>query len=323
MIRREAPTLAQLRARVQKARHREIGNWLARRVARPTAVYGTWLAVRLGLSANQITAASWIGSMASAIAIGWGTRAAFVAGVSLAHLAFWLDHVDGQVARWRRTNGLDGTYLDYLMHHAANLATGFALGYGLASRSGDPRWSIAGILIAGGWAMLGLHNDCRYKAFFQRLKAGTASYRVDAGSGGRPAPPAPWPRRGLGMLTWPAYKAFEPHVILIGMTGMAVAAVVAPPVWSELWRWGVMAMAILAPMLAIARIARAVNRGAAEAEFDRWFQPIEWSRADSSANPAAATPTPGHRPRPIVATNEGGPVPLSSRHPVGSRQSTP
>ena len=35
-------------ARVQKDRHREIGNWLARRVARPTAVYGCWLAIRLG-----------------------------------------------------------------------------------------------------------------------------------------------------------------------------------------------------------------------------------------------------------------------------------
>ena len=32
----ERPTLEQLRARVQKSRHREIGNWLARRVARPS-----------------------------------------------------------------------------------------------------------------------------------------------------------------------------------------------------------------------------------------------------------------------------------------------
>ena len=53
---------------------------------------------------------------------------------------------------------------------------------------------------ARGWTLLGLHNDCRYKAFFQRLKAATASYRVDGGSGGRPRPPAPWPRRGLAAL---------------------------------------------------------------------------------------------------------------------------
>ena len=76
--------------------------------------------------------------MAAAVGIGWGTRGMFVAGVALAHLAFWLDHVDGQVARWRGTVSLDGVYLDYLMHHAANLALGFALGYGLASRLGRP-----------------------------------------------------------------------------------------------------------------------------------------------------------------------------------------
>src|SRR6185437_10329954 len=99
----DAPTLAQLRARVQKDRHREIGNWLARRVARPSAVYGTWLAVRLGLSADQVTLAALAANLAAAVAIGSGTRAGFIMGVALAHLGYWLDHVDGQVARWRGT----------------------------------------------------------------------------------------------------------------------------------------------------------------------------------------------------------------------------
>jgi hypothetical protein len=280
----QSPTLDELRARVHKARHREIGNWLARRVARPTAVYGTWLAVRLGLSANQVTATAWLIGMASAVAIGRGTRAMFVVGVALAHLAFWLDHVDGQVARWRGSVSLDGVYLDYLMHHTANLATGFALGYGLAAMSGDPRWTIAGMAIAWGWALLGLTNDCCYKAFFQRLKATTASYRVDGGSGGRPLPPAPWPRRGLSAVAWPAYKACEAHVVLVGLTAMAVAAIAAPATWLAAWRGGVLGMAILAPSLAIARIARATRRGAVEAEFTRWFRPTNPpDQTDSSA----------------------------------------
>ncbi len=57
------PTVAELRARVQKDRHREIGNWLARRIARPTAVYGCWLAIRLGLSAHQVTLAALASSL--------------------------------------------------------------------------------------------------------------------------------------------------------------------------------------------------------------------------------------------------------------------
>ncbi len=269
------PTIVELRAHVQKDRHREIGNWLARRVARPSAVYGCWLAIRLGLSAHQVTLAALCSSLGAAVTIGTGDRVFFVVGVMLAHLGFWLDHVDGQVARWRETVSLEGVYLDYIMHHAANLALGFALGYGLASRSGEMRWTIAGFAIAMGWGLLSLHNDCRYKAFFQRLKIATRSYRVDGGGGGRPQPPAPWPRRGHGALTWPAYKLCEVHVVTMVLTVLAVSAILFPPVWLALWRAGVLLLAVLAPVLGIARTARSVWRNSVEAEFSRWFQPLE------------------------------------------------
>jgi hypothetical protein len=269
------PTLAELRLKVHKDRHREIGNWLARRVARPSAVYGTWLAVRLGLSAHQVTLLSLASSFAAALAVMTGSRAGFVAGVALAHLAFWLDHVDGQVARWRGTESLDGVYFDYLMHHVANLSMGFALGYGLAAQDGDLRWAAAGFAIALGWAALGLHNDCRYKAFFQRLKRETARFRVDGGSGGRPSPPAPWPRRGVAAWTWPAYKSCEPHVVVFGLTALALAAIVAPSLWMLLWRVAAGTMALLAPALALGRAARTVIGQGVSREFDRWFQPLD------------------------------------------------
>jgi hypothetical protein len=267
------PTLAELRDKVHKGRHREVGNWLARRVARPSAVYGTWAAVRLGLSAHQVTLGATLAGLGSAVAVGSGDRFGFMVGVVLAHLAFWLDHVDGQVARWRGTAGLDGVYLDYLMHHASTLALGFALGHGLAVRTGDPNWSAAGFVIACGWTFLSIQNDCRYKAFFQRLKAASGSYRVEGGAGGKPSPPAPWPRHGLGMLTWPAYKACEGHVVLMGLTALAGLALIDPPIWLSSWRWGVRGMAVLAPILALARITKVVAGGAVEAEFARWFRP--------------------------------------------------
>jgi hypothetical protein len=188
------------------------------------------------------------------------------------HLAFWLDHVDGQVARFRGSSSLDGVYLDYLMHHIANLALGFALGHGLASRTGDSRWSVAGFLIALGWASLSLHNDCRYKAFFQRLKRETKSYRVDGGSGGRPAPPPPRPTGGLPALSWLASKACEAHVVLMGLTIMA-GLVVVPTVWAGFWKAGVASMAMAAPLLAFVRCVRAVKRETTEDEFSRWFRP--------------------------------------------------
>jgi hypothetical protein len=267
------PTMAELRARVHKQRHQEIGNWLARRVGRPSAVYGTWAAVRLGLSAHQVTLGSTLAGTGAAIAIGTGQPVGFALGVLLAHLAFWLDHVDGQVARWRGTASLDGVYLDYLMHHASSLFLGFALGYGLASKTGDVRWTIAGFAIASGWTFLNIQNDCRYKAFFQRLKASSGSYRVEGGAGGRPSPPDPWPRRGRAMLTWPAFKLCEPHVVLMALTLLAAFALISTDFWLISWKWSVRGMAVLAPLLAIGRITRAISNHTVEAEFDRWFRP--------------------------------------------------
>ena len=60
------------------------------------------------------------------------------------------------------------------------MALGFALGFGLAARTGDPRLGPRRVRDRGGaGACSGLHNDCRYKAFFQRLKSSSATYRVD------------------------------------------------------------------------------------------------------------------------------------------------
>lgn len=273
-MRPHSPTLAELRLRAHKGRHREVGNWLARRVARPAAIPGTWVAVRLGMTAHQVTALATLAGLGAAISIASGTRWGFVAGSALTLLAFWLDHVDGQVARWTGTASLDGVFLDYLMHHAIAPALGFGLGYGLAARTGDLRWSAAGFLVASGWLFLGLSNDARYKAFFQRLKAAPGAFRVEGGAGGRPAPPARWPHRGRAALTWPAYKACEPHVVLGAVAVLAGLAVIYPPAWLLGWRWGVRVMAGLAPLLALARVARISLRRDVEREFAAWFRPI-------------------------------------------------
>ncbi len=220
----ERPTLSQLRARVHKERHQEIGNWLARRWGRPAAVYGTWLAVRLQISANQATLASLVSTALGCASIASGSRVGFVSGVLLLHAAFLFDHVDGQLARWRGKTTLDGVYFDYLMHHFSNMCLGFSLGYGLSARLAEPAWTIAGFLVALGWTFQSLNNDCRYKAMFQRLKSDARSFSIQGGSGGRPAPPAPCPSSAFGAVSWALLKTCEPHVVL---TALSVACVLA------------------------------------------------------------------------------------------------
>jgi len=271
----QGPTFAQLRERVHKQHYREIGNLLARYIARPSAVYGTWLAIRVGLSANQVTGLALFAAVAGSVGIGTGTRTGFLVGTIFLCFSFWLDRVDGQLARWYKTASLNGVYYDYLMHYVANFALGFALGYGLVRRTGDSGWAIAGGMIALGWSALSLHNDCRYKAFFQELKRADGQFLVEAGRGGRPSPAPRWPRRGRGLITWPLYKACEPHVVLIGLIVLSSLSLVSVPLWRFVWLWSVSLMACVAPALALARIARCISKGSVEAEFRLWFQPIE------------------------------------------------
>ncbi|GAC1335441.1 MAG: hypothetical protein NVSMB14_02800 [Isosphaeraceae bacterium] len=269
------PTLAELRAKVfkQSLGSGEIGNWLARRIGRPAALPGTWLAIRLGLSAHRITLCALIADLAGAAAIGSGTNVGFLSGVILLQLGYWLDHVDGQVARWNGSASLDGVYFDYLLHHAAALSLGFGLGQGLAFRSGDMRWSIAGFAIAMGWIFLSLHNDCRYKAFFQRLKRDGELFRLSSQPAETPSPPSAWPRRGIGALSWPAFKLCEPHAVLIALTLASFLLIFRPIYFWIFIKFYVLTMAILSPILALARSSRAISRGSIEADFARWFEP--------------------------------------------------
>ncbi len=267
------PSLKELRSRVFKhsAGGVELGSWLARRVARPSAVYGTWIAVRFPVSAHAVTVASLVSGFAGAIALGSGSRRGFIAGVALLHLAYWLDHVDGQVARWRGTSSLEGVYLDYLMHHAQAMALGFGLGFGPAMRSGRISWTIAGFLVAMGWTFLNLHNDCRYKAFFQKLKRDGENRRLRGQTRVQTSSDVGGTGRSWKSAIRLGQKACEPHVVLMGLSFMGVLAIVAPRIWWLSWQVGVALMAVLAPTLAVGRAAKAIVRGTLETEFDSWF----------------------------------------------------
>ncbi len=292
----DAPTLAELRARVFKHSRpggREIGNVLARRWGRPTAVYGTWVAVRLGLSAHIVTTMALSVQVLAAVGIGSGTRVGFVSGVILAHLAYWLDHVDGQVARWQGTSSLSGVYFDYLFHHLASMTMGFALGFGLTMRGGSPFWALGGFALALGWTWLGLNSDCRYKAFFQRLKVETRRFVVEGGAGGRPMPPERWPVGWPGIVTWPMAKFCEPHVVLLALTALGLLATIRADFWIEIWRGYVVIAASVAVLLAGARSARTIARQTPDQEFDRWFQPTgNRSRATIKASTSECSSRP-------------------------------
>ena len=160
-------------------------------------------------------------------------------------------------------SSLDGVYLDYLMHHLVNLALGFALGYGLARRLGRPGLGHRGVRDRRRLGSAGPAQRLPLQGVLPAAQehAGTATAsRAEAAAGRRPRRPGPG--RGLGALTWPALQ------------GLRAARRAARPDRSRghgarfIPRSGraagwpcVAVMAVLAPALGAARIARAVARG--------------------------------------------------------------
>ena len=268
-------TLREIRDKGQKANWRSHGNLLARYWGRPAAIYGTWCALHLGLTANLITALAAFSWLMEAVCIARGQGIWFEIGVFFGFNGFWLDHVDGQVARVTASESTSGIFLDFWMHTAHGLVRGFALGFGLYSATGDDTYILCGMAAAFGWTMLSLANDAKYKAFFAQLaktpvqlavkNAHLQPCKIKTQSG----LVKPWRR----WLTWPLAKAHEAHVVLLAEAAIALLFHFKPDWAWLLWAYAVRFWAVSSPVLAVARATRMVRTRQVDLEFHDWFRP--------------------------------------------------
>ncbi len=275
-----AVTIADLERLAQKPDFRHVGNWMARRITRPLALRLTYAILPWRISAGALTCLACAVAAAAASALAWGTIASWIAGAALLHLWYLLDHVDGQLARYHGTASLDGTQLDYLMHHTINLLVPYGIGWGLFLRHAEPWW----LLGAGGWGLalllLGLQHDARYKAFMGRLKRLHGNLLVQGGGGARPSPTPPIPRNSLRFLAWLARKTCEIHVLInvLSMLALGMWVVGDSNMWlARLWLTMVAPLSIF---VAAATIVRSHHRGNAEHEFALWFVPPPGCKLD-------------------------------------------
>jgi len=265
------PKLDELSRRCQKPDSTRIGNWMARRITRPLALRVTRVVLPLGVSAHAVTLSAWAAGLAAAFSFGWGSIGGWLLGAALLQLWYLLDHVDGQLARYRGAESLDGAALDYLMHHTLNLLLPVGVGWGFAG-GGHSIWLLAGLAWGTGSLLIGLVNDARYKSFIKRLKRLRGELRVIGGGGGRPVPPKPLPLHPKAALAWCVRKFCEPHFVMNALTLLAILQWLLADPSLFIGRVYLAGMAFLAVAAAAAVIIRSLRRGAAEEEFAAWFQ---------------------------------------------------
>lgn len=270
--------LRELERRCQKPDHRRVGNFVARRIARPAALRITWVVADSGVSANMATLAAWAAAVVAAAAFSNGTIAGWLVGAVLLQIWYVFDHVDGQLARLRGTASLDGAQLDYLMHHTVNLILPLAVGYGLFRRSLEPVWLLIGLVWGLSLLLVTLHHDARYRTFFQRLKRLHGTLQVVGGGGGRPEATPAVPRRPLRLAAWTTRKACEIHVVMNILTIIALIEWLASDHRLLLAQGYAAGSTVIAVVVTVASIARSQRSQAAEVEFSAWFRPAAGSR---------------------------------------------
>lgn len=106
-------------------------------------------AARRGLHPDQVTVASLLVGLVAAAAFALGTLPGMVAGAVLLQVAFMLDCVDGQLARYTRRFTVRGAWLDSVSDRAKEYAVlaGLALG-GVRTDGDETVWLLAGAALA-------------------------------------------------------------------------------------------------------------------------------------------------------------------------------
>jgi len=90
-------------------------------------------AARIGLTPNQVTVVSLCVGIAAAAAFATGERTGYVIGAVVLYLAFVLDCVDGQLARYTRSFSKFGAYLDSIFDRSKEYIAFAGLGIGAGS----------------------------------------------------------------------------------------------------------------------------------------------------------------------------------------------
>ena len=160
MARPPVPDLGALRAISQGqkvAEDRRPWYVLSRRVS----IGITWVLLHTNVTANQVTLLSLLLTVAGGILIALPSAAWALGGTAALVVHYFLDKVDGEIARFRRVYSLSGVYMDELSHTFAYAGIFAGLGFHLAWRATTPIEAVQtlGTALVGALAMVMIRQN--------------------------------------------------------------------------------------------------------------------------------------------------------------------
>lgn len=266
-------SLKELNQICQKPRYREAGNWMARYLVRDAALFITWLLLHTTITANQVTLISLIIGIAGGLWLALQGDIPFLIGVFALQIWYLLDHVDGQIARYRKTASLTGRFFDFTTHHIIHGILFFCLGAYCFYKTNQPLFIFWGFATSLAGMMFNLIHDTKYKTFFEKLltmksirvkepeeKKQQAKVAMTASSG-----------KKTFSLT---HKLFEIHV---AMNVLTFAAVLQCSILKSVdFRFLLFIFyGISVPILAVTKISYLIVKRKIDQEFDSFFSSNE------------------------------------------------
>lgn len=258
-------SLEELNKICQKADHKTKGNWYVRTILRDAALPATWLLLHTRVTANQVTLISLAVSLAGMIFLSVPGTGAFLTGTVLLQLWYYLDHVDGQIARYRKTDCLTGRFLDFLTHHIVHTALFFALGFYAFQVTGSAFYVLWGFISALAILVLNAIHDVKYKTIFEafeKQKTVTLKMQEKDGSSDASKESASLRRRLFSI----AHKLCEIHVVMNILTASAVVQIFFSPVDARLILF--LCYGLLVPIISIIKVAYILKTQKIDAEYN-------------------------------------------------------
>lgn len=204
-------SLQELNKICQKPHYKEKGNWMVRTFLRDAALPITWLLLHTSVSANQVTSAALGIGLLGLLCLASPSAGCFFTGMLLIQLWYLLDHVDGQIARYRKTVSLSGRFYDFIMHHIIHGIFFFALSWCLYSKTDNVFFLFWGFVTSFSIISFNLLQDTKYKTFFEWFgSAKNISQKISSAGNSGSKEEADMKRRAFSFL----HKSIEMHVCM-------------------------------------------------------------------------------------------------------------
>ena len=136
-------------------------HWAGRLYMRDLSPYFGWIALRLGLSPNQLTYMMMAAGVVAGAVVSLPADPLWTAlgGAVLIQVYLLLDCVDGEVARYLRRTSVAGVFLDRIGHYLSEISLLIGLGFMAQGGWANGGWVELGLVAALGAALIKAETD--------------------------------------------------------------------------------------------------------------------------------------------------------------------